>query len=324
MATNFGLINQSYPGETGDVSCMTQWERFNNYVDYLNFNAAKNVVYKLLFIGRHGEGYHNAAQTFYGTPAWNCYYSEIDGNATVTWADAHLDQAGINQAIANNIFWASLIEDQGIQTPQTYYTSPLTRCLQTANYTYSNLSLPKDSPFLPTIKELFREGISTHTCDHRSNKTYIHDLFPTWKFESTFTENDEFWNGVTAETSSAQDYRSKIALDEVFGADKSSVISITTHSGEGASLLRVLGHRAFSLSTGAIIPVLVRAEVVHDAPPATTTAPWATSAWCTNGPPVTSMGNAPYNCVCSAGVSPTAFSPPVSYATATAAASTSS
>lgn len=22
-------------------------------------------------MGRHGEGWHNAAETFYGTPAWN-------------------------------------------------------------------------------------------------------------------------------------------------------------------------------------------------------------------------------------------------------------
>jgi hypothetical protein len=28
-------------------------------------------VYKVLFMGRHGEGFHNAAESYYGTPAWN-------------------------------------------------------------------------------------------------------------------------------------------------------------------------------------------------------------------------------------------------------------
>lgn len=159
---------------------------------------------------------------------------------------------------------------------------------------------------MPTIKELIREGISTHTCDHRSNKTYIHDLFPTWSIESSFTETDELWNGITEESSSAQDYRSKIALDEIFSSSSkdAEVISITTHSGEAGSLLRVLGHRSFSLVTGAVIPVFVKAEVLSIAKNATTTTtvPWDAAAWCTNGPPVTSDAA----CVCSNGVLPVA------------------
>jgi len=320
LTTNFGLINQTYPDQTTSEAGQTQWQRFNNLVNRLNKDAKSDVDYKLLFIGRHGEGYHNAAQTFYGTPAWNCYYSELDGNSTVTWADAHLDNAGISQAITNNLFWASEIATQKLQVPQTYYVSPLTRCLQTANYTYSNLSLPATSPFVPTVKEFLRESISTHTCDHRSNKTYIHSLFPTYKIDPLLTEDDEIWNGVTAETASAQDYRSKIVLDDIFANDKSTVISITTHSGEGASLLRVLGHRVFSLSTGAIIPVLVKAQVIRSAPPATTTSAWTTSQWCTNGPPITSQTTGADACVCSGGVAPVAFSPPVSYAPATSSA----
>jgi hypothetical protein len=34
-------------------------------------NKKRNVQYKVLFMGRHGEGWHNAAESFYGTPAWN-------------------------------------------------------------------------------------------------------------------------------------------------------------------------------------------------------------------------------------------------------------
>jgi len=233
----------------------------------------------------------------------------LAGNSTVTWEDAHLDNAGIEQAIHNNIFWQHELDTQKIEPPQSYYVSPLTRCLETANYTYSNLSLPSYYPFVPTVKEFFREGISVHTCDHRSNRTYIAESFPTYKIDPELSEDDEIWNGVTAETSSAQDYRSKIVLDEVFSTDSSSIISITTHSGEGASLLRVLGHIVFSLNTGAIIPILVKAETISSAPPSTTTQPWTTSAWCTNGPPLTSQTTGADACVCSNGVSPTAATP---------------
>ncbi|KAL1306177.1 hypothetical protein AAFC00_004279 [Neodothiora populina] len=305
--TNFGLINQTYTTDNKASVDLTQWQRFDRLLVNLNQQAASNVTYKLLFIGRHGEGYHNAAQIGYGTPAWNCYWSELNGNGTSTWDDADLTTDGIAQAFKANAFWSDLMRSQKIVAPQTFYVSPLTRCLKTANYTYSNLNLPADDPFIPTVKELFRETISTHTCDHRSNKTYIEHLFPTFRIEDTLTETDEIWNGITAETDSAKDYRSKIALDSVFATDKAArVVSITTHSGEAASLLRVLGHRVFSLVTGAIIPVLVKAETVAIGSGAatTTTVPWTSSAWCTNGAPLSSIDGGA--CVCSGGVMPTA------------------
>jgi hypothetical protein len=39
----------------------------------------------VLFLARHGEGYHNTAETFYGTSAWDCHWSLQSGNGTVTW-----------------------------------------------------------------------------------------------------------------------------------------------------------------------------------------------------------------------------------------------
>jgi len=253
-------------------------------------------------MGRHGEGFHNAAESYYGTPAWNCYWSELNGNATVSWDDAHLTSDGIEQAQVANNFWRSAIATQKIPTPQTFYTSPLYRCLDTANITFSNLSLPAHHPFVPTIKEKLREGISIHTCDHRSNKTYIHNSFPTYKFESGFPENDTLWNGVTAETSSSQDVRSKALLDDIFSSDDSTYISFTSHSGELGSILRVLGHQTFRLSTGAVIPVLVKAETLSAPSIATTTAQsWTVSPHCTK-PPISSISGGA--CVCPSSAAP--------------------
>ena len=257
-------------------------------------------------MGRHGEGYHNAAESFYGTAAWNCYWSLLDGNDTVIWSDAHLTEGGIEQALVANDFWHTLIIEQKITTPQSYYTSPLSRCLATANLTFSGLPLPPKHPFIPTVKAQLREGISEHTCDRRSNMTYIHDSFPSYKFEPGFPEYDQLWTGVIKETPQAQDYRSKQLLDDIFTNDHSTYVSFTSHSGELRSILRVLGHREFSLSTGVVIPVLVKAETLElaDATSTVSSATWTPSPHCTQ-PPVTSIsGGLNGGCVCPSSAAP--------------------
>lgn len=307
MTTNFGLINRTYPADATLHSHhnLTQWQRFKHQVTQLNREAPCGTEYKLLYMGRHGDGYHNDAQAYYGTPAWNCYYSELDGNSTVTWSDAHLSPLGVTQALAVNEFWASEINVQKIPTAQSYYTSPLTRCLQTANYTFNGLDLPAKHPFIPLVKEYFREGISGHTCDRRSNKTYIHDLFPSYRIEPGFTQDDELWVALHGETSIDQAVRSKRVLDSVFFTDDSTYISITSHSGEIGSILNgqllfrslpsfpltvtytVLGHQAFGLSTGAAIPVLVKAQTIGGTAATTALQPYTALCTCTSPPEVT-------------------------------------
>ncbi|KAH7119831.1 histidine phosphatase superfamily [Dendryphion nanum] len=285
-ASNFGILNRTYPSDSScpDRKHSTQWQRLSHYIDTLNSHPSRKERYALLFLGRHGEGYHNAAESFFGTPAWNCYWSELDGNGTVTWADAHLTTNGINQALSVNRFWKQLIEKEKITPPQTYYTSPLYRCLATANLTFSGLRLPRKAPFNPIVKEFFREGISAHTCDRRSNKTYIHANFPSYRFEKGFPEHDPYWTPLHAETSKDQDIRSRKALDDVFSADGSSYISVSSHSGEIASLLRVLGHRVFGLSTGAALPVLVKITTLQGEGPSTVTQPYSPVSTCATAP----------------------------------------
>ncbi|KAH6647534.1 histidine phosphatase superfamily [Truncatella angustata] len=297
--SNYGLINQTYEtdAEFDPNGTKTQWERFEYYVNTLNEEAGSNTQYKVVYFARHGEGYHNAAETFYGTPAWNCYWSEQDGNGTVTWADAYLTEAGLAQTTKANSFWKGQLATQKQPAPRSYYTSPLNRCTITANLTFNGLDLPEEYPFVPTVKELFREGISIHTCDRRSNKSHIETLFPFYQIEAGFTEYDELWNGTYAETSAAQAVRSKKVLDDVFSNDDNTWISVTSHSGEIKSLLSVLGHRAFSLSTGQAIPVLVKADNLRKADaPTTTVSSWSLDPTCA-APPVTSIAGT--GCLCS-------------------------
>ncbi|CAG9937949.1 unnamed protein product [Clonostachys rosea f. rosea IK726] len=296
---NFGLINRTYSTDKrfDPEGVKTQWQRFERYITKLTkaCNKDPNVRYKLLFMGRHGEGWHNAAETFYGTPAWNCYWAEQEGNGTAVWSDPLLTPAGLQEAYKANAYFKDRYATQKMPYFESYYSSPLSRCTITANLTFGDITVPQDKPFVPTVKDGFREGMTIHTCNRRSTKTYIQNMFPWYKFEAGFTENDELWHKSLAETSAAQDVRSKEALDEVFRQDDKTWLSITSHSGEITSLLRVLNHRSFRLSTGQIIPVLVKAEVVSLQPEPTYVAlePYST---CTS-PPLTS--NAAQGCVCS-------------------------
>ncbi|EDU49805.1 phosphoglycerate mutase family protein [Pyrenophora tritici-repentis] len=286
--TNFGLINRPYPS---DSSCpnqthSTQWQRLSHYITTLNRQAPKNEHYKLFFLGRHGEGFHNAAESYFGTPAWNCYWSERDGNATVTWADAKLTETGKRQALRVKAFWNQLIVHEKISPPQTFYTSPLYRCLDTARLTFEGVALPRNTRFVPVVKEFLREGISAHTCDRRRSKTFIRENFPGYRFEEGFVEEDPFWTKLFAEPQVNQDARSKAVLDDIVSSDGSVVISVTSHSGEIASLLRVLGHRPFSLSTGSAIPVLVKSTTLNVPAPPTMTLPYTPQKTCSAPPPI--------------------------------------
>lgn len=80
IKSNFGLIPRRY-----DTDCelakqgqgqnnATQWERFAYHLHRLNEDCrarTPGVSYRLLFLGRHGEGVHNVAEAKYGTEAWN-------------------------------------------------------------------------------------------------------------------------------------------------------------------------------------------------------------------------------------------------------------
>ncbi|KAG6000760.1 hypothetical protein E4U21_005031 [Claviceps maximensis] len=298
---NFGLINREYPTDaTFDPHHVkSQWERFGEWVQSLNGNcqsSRQDVRYKIFFFGRHGQGYHNVAESFYGTPAWNCYWAELEGNGTITWADPLLTPTGFRESEKANAFYKTLYEQKNMPHFESYYTSPLKRCLQTANSTFASLETPAQHPFVPTIKELFREGISIHTCDRRSSKSELAEFMPGWNFETGFHEKDHLWRADKGETPEHQVARSKRVLDQVFTKDDSTWISVTSHSGEIRALLNALNHRPFGLSTGQIIPVLIKAELIAPVPTTTSLPEFTPEATCKQ-PPVTSLADG--GCVCS-------------------------
>jgi hypothetical protein len=76
MGQDFGLISRKYETDhDNEVIEKDQWRRFERYVRYLNQNSEEGVQYKVLFLGRHGQGWHNVAEAKYGTKAWDVSHS---------------------------------------------------------------------------------------------------------------------------------------------------------------------------------------------------------------------------------------------------------
>lgn len=156
--TNLGLIPQAYDTDTtleNDTdNPPTQWQRLAHKLTTLNTTAPANTTYKLLYLGRHGQGDHNVAESTYGTAAWDSYWSLQEGNGTLVFSDAHLTATGIEQARTANRTWRKLLEEEKAPAPQTYYVSPLYRCLQTAQETFQGLPLPEGREYKPIVKEV--------------------------------------------------------------------------------------------------------------------------------------------------------------------------
>ncbi len=144
--------------------------------------------------------------------------------------------------------------------PESYYSSPLIRSLETARLTFAKLSLPRDRPFRPVVKELLREALGEHTCDRRSRRSIIEKRFPEFEIEEGFTEEDELWVPEVRESNPDMDKRLTRFLDDVFGNDGAVFVSLTGHGGSTGAILRAVGHRKFGLATGGIMPIMVRAE----------------------------------------------------------------
>ncbi|KAH8723436.1 histidine phosphatase superfamily [Phaeosphaeriaceae sp. PMI808] len=258
IKSNFGLINRSYETDNGEKE---QWKRFEKHVRSLNAKTKENESIKVIWLGRHGQGVHNVAETKYGTKAWDCYWSALDGADGVTWSDALLTPTGQQQARDVNALWKSQLP-HGIPLPETYYVSPLTRTIETADLSFTGLNLPSDKPYKPYIKELCREALGIHTCDRRSSKSHIASTFPHLTFEPGFSDPDPLWQADYREPRSARRYRLATFLDGVFEHDEHVFLSLTSHSGAIASILEAVGHRGFALETGGVIPVVLGAERV--------------------------------------------------------------
>jgi broad specificity phosphatase PhoE len=167
------------------------------------------------------------------------------------------------------IFWEDAAISAKLPLARRHYSSPHARCLETCETAFSGLTLPAGAgevpPFKPLIKELIRERLGIHTCDRRRTQSWIRENHPIFAIEEGFAENDEMWKPDVRETVAEHAVRIKGFLDDLFANDGAPIVSVTCHSGSVVALYEVIGHPEVRVAPGAIIPILIKAEVVDAA-----------------------------------------------------------
>ncbi|KAI1635123.1 histidine phosphatase superfamily [Biscogniauxia mediterranea] len=259
-----GLINNiSYEtdAEFDPAREKTQWERFSYFLEQLNARGQGKTTYKLICAIRHGQGFHNLKELEVGRGEWDSKWSRLEGDDRKTWFDSFLTEKGEEQARELKTFWEKSIKDYNMPTPHKYYTSPLARCLKTTKLAYSGLNVPSDRAFKPIVKEKLRERFGVHTCDARRTRSWIASEYPEYQIEHGFTEEDEHWKAEVRESDEAINSRITELLSDVFNDKSSTVVSFTAHSGVLRALYKVTKHREVWVAAGAIVPLLVKAEV---------------------------------------------------------------
>ncbi|CAK9781552.1 phosphoglycerate mutase-like protein [Cutaneotrichosporon oleaginosum] len=244
LERHFGLLDTS----------PQRWANFRTRIAELQRNAAPGEAYKVLFLGRHGQGWHNFAAAKYGYEAWETHYTYQTTDGELTWGpDPELTNLGHEQARAVRRTWGREVEAGAPVDEMTWFVSPLTRTCQTFLNSWEGLYRS------PQIWEDWREIYGSHTCDKRSPRSIIAARFPMMEIEESMSEHDELWRPDDRETDEHMQMRMRRAMDRVMSGDYTTYISVTAHAAILRNLLAVLGHRAYPLATGEMIPVVIKA-----------------------------------------------------------------
>ncbi|KAK6205593.1 phosphoglycerate mutase [Scheffersomyces amazonensis] len=263
--TSFNYLDENF-------GILHSWDDIITKLNTLNKNIEDKTKtqYKLLFLSRHGQGYHNLAHAKYGNDAWNDYWSKLNGDGKIVWGpDPLLTDLGKSQAKENSEFWKQQLrnnknKNQDLIKPTAFFVSPLSRSIDTLIGTWGDIIDIK--AIKPLIQDNLRETAGVHTCDKRSSRTIIAQKYESKGFviEPGFVEEDVYFKPDYRETVGEQSLRIYKQFQFLFnGYPNDEVISITSHSGTIRAQLLVLGHRSFAVGTGGIIPVFVKATKVE-------------------------------------------------------------
>ncbi|CCH59718.1 hypothetical protein TBLA_0B09030 [Henningerozyma blattae CBS 6284] len=220
---------------------------------------SSDIEYKLIILGRHGQGYHNAAIDRYGMDAWNKHWSLLDGDEYGEWLDSRLTPLGKKQVSrTGKEVLLPMVKGLG-KYPDVYFSSPMRRCLETYVGSWGQVykMVENDQKKLEiTIIENLRETLGEHTCDKRvlhseviseyQNSKMESGHIAHWNYPKGYPEEDQLWFADWRETNEEMDVRVRSGLEELFSQVKSDerIVSLTCHSGVIDSVLRNLDHPA--------------------------------------------------------------------------------
>lgn len=249
-------INFNYALENFGIT--KPWPELVERLLKLNAELSPNESYKLVFFARHGQGPHNVVIGKYGYDEWKRKWHALERDGDYVYApDPPLTDLGIAQAIENNIVWKQQLA-QGAPVPTRFYVSPLQRSSHTLVLTWKDLR-PHESKV--KVVENLREIIGFHLCNKRSSRTTILERFDSQGFftEDGFAEEDELHDPIHEEEANDQCIRSNKFLQQLFNEADDQIVYTASHGGTIKSFLMILGHREYTIPTGGMIPVVIKA-----------------------------------------------------------------
>lgn len=252
---------------TSNMGRLKSWEEIISELKSLNDDCGENEVYKLVFFARHGQGYHNLCVAKYGLEEWDAKWHSMTTDGEITWApDPKLTPLGEDQAKENHELWKKEIL-LGAPIPSKFYVSPMQRSMNTSYITWKGIR-PDD--IVCKVKESLRETVGINLCDKRSPKSTIDERFSKFGFDAGEISEDDQMYGIVNESLSDHSVRVNGFLQGLFEEDcvdgkiskdsakKNTFISTTSHAGTIRSFITVLHHRHFTISTGGMIPIVIK------------------------------------------------------------------
>jgi len=157
----------------------------------------------------------------------------------------------------------SAVKDDLIPIPDSVYTSPLSRCLETTRLVFEPVLLHDGHSFQPRVDEGLRERLTNHTCDRRRSKSWIQESYPDYILDADLSENDELWTGKTEwETASEHEVRKQVTMERIWKNDIAPFVAVVTHSYAISAILGVLGLPQFRVKEGNCVAIMVKAEKI--------------------------------------------------------------
>ncbi|KAG6591062.1 phosphomutase PMU1 [Phytophthora cinnamomi] len=206
---------------------------------------------KTVYLVRHAEGTHNAADKQFGTERWESELAFSDA-----YLDADLTPFGVNDALSKGPSSVKAELDKGMPPIERVVVSPLSRAIQTAQNFFAKNQVPA-APFVSM--ENCREVLGCHTCDKRRSVSELRLKFPDVDFSAIKDEHDQLWTPTHRETDEEMQARAKVFLLELFRDVPENNVAVVTHSGFMESLCAVVLGIRIHPANCEVIPLVLEA-----------------------------------------------------------------
>jgi broad specificity phosphatase PhoE len=206
---------------------------------------------KLVYLVRHAEGIHNAADKQFGTQRWESELAFQD-----RYLDADLTPFGVSDAQSKGPRSVAGELARGMPPIERIVVSPLSRAIQTAQNFFAQEQVPA-SPFV--CIESCREILGCHTCDKRRSVAELKAKFPTVDFAAIKDEQDPLWTPTHRETDEEMQARARVFLLELFRDIPERSVAVVTHSGFMEALCAVVLGIRIHPANCEVIPLVLEA-----------------------------------------------------------------